>query len=1077
MHFGVLRAYSCVGFYGNWTQWNTKILGRRKCEMQKRLKKGIIAKVVSFVLILTMLMPQVVVADVEWFGLQELEALYVVEEFESEDYAEKRLLDLLTRMEEFDVLTAEEQWLVHENFGMNEDKASHSVVMGLADVEKWRRAREENDVPSGFELEQAYVAGLLSGSRNYSDLGECDRHLIFKRLNIVEESFEIVDELFKMMERDGFGLHASVEMIWIISSGLFDYSDAQVVLQSIPSDFERIMAVTEFERFAQTFDIADRVNERRLVDSVFATTNVFGEELVERRTNDNEQREILESNQIEQTRSRFSFVDVEMEYTIFVELTNEAAFVEALGLFLAGHHPAEIEEVFAIGAALHAEQYLAMQQRDNGTRLEEWTMPAFAAEFAANAIHIASDELELFIEYGLSILNFSVTPFSAAPPERDVPIINPFGHANNTVSINTGAATFRENIASLEGRNGFGISLDLVYNSADAEIRRPTVFREPGGVMSNRALQRHAINGFNFVGWKFDLPYFVDGLLYVPGRGSFQAWAQVPAIRDGAYNIAIVGYGRRAGDTLAGMSLMRVQPSEFRQRNLINNLTATHALRFGDGTTYYFNNGRIIAMVDRFFNTIQFEYDFHGRMTRIIEDSGAAIRFEQNIEGSISVVDGENNRVRIDVSNVYDGSGNGVGSVQIDAIERVGVGAKVVFEYAMHDTSFNFRTPSTLLRPYPGWRDPNSYVGREVQANYVLLLTSVTFPTLSRLRFEYESYVGNIGDRGARQEWRVSERWKEDIFCDEIYEFTTFVYESGATQFEFGTSSPQIGHRYSVVVTQSTGLRTNYTFDHWHLNVEQRTYDSAGVNLLVVYQRVEYNRQKLPIEIVLTEYLGEYANMRRRVTEQHFEYNSYGQVTRVLSQLAGGDVSNRIYWTEYTYGISVENWGIPIRSGGYMQPLTRTFWVDENTKIREVNLLSDPWTGGHVSGDRGSVIARTYVYEYRYVRGVLDSRTRSSRTDFGHDNFGNVTEIREFLDAYGGEYVRTQVEYSRGVMPSVIRTFGVSDAEGGLFGGTGVVEQRFEYDGNCWSFAELCARSRTKFKTRTARHATRACGE
>ncbi|MCL2387651.1 MAG: hypothetical protein FWC89_08925, partial [Defluviitaleaceae bacterium] len=77
---------------------------------------------------------------------------------------------------------------------------------------------------------------------------------------------------------------------------------------------------------------------------------------------------------------------------------------------------------------------------------------------------------------------------------------DPFGlrfSANDSVSLNTGASNFRQNILSLPGRGGLGLNLDLVYTSAAAGLNAAGA---RGDILSHR-------NSFGLgLGWSFDLP-------------------------------------------------------------------------------------------------------------------------------------------------------------------------------------------------------------------------------------------------------------------------------------------------------------------------------------------------------------------------------------------------------------------------------------------------------------------------------------------------------------------------------------------------------------------------------------------
>ena len=140
-------------------------------------------------------------------------------------------------------------------------------------------------------------------------------------------------------------------------------------------------------------------------------------------------------------------------------------------------------------------------------------------------------------------------------------------------------------------------------------------------------------------------------------------------------------------------------------------------------------------------------------------------------------------------------------------------------------------------------------------------------------------------------------------------------------------------------------------------------------------------------------------------------------MTRSVSPLAQGSSNDR-YRTLYTH------------DNRFGMILTRTFMSDFQTTVRTTNVLSAD----------GRNIIRTYTYQ---------NNTRMTRTDFLHDTFGNVTEIREFPHSMGNDFIATRITYDRGTLPSAIRTENVRDANGLLIGNNGIVERRFTYN-NMW---------------------------
>ncbi|MCL2409147.1 MAG: peptidoglycan DD-metalloendopeptidase family protein [Oscillospiraceae bacterium] len=931
--------------------------------------------------------------------------------------------DMLSQMGEFDAFSGN-QYIDISQLDMELNELSELFPEALEELMRERdsRAREMDE----FSM-------LLSEGRGFSDLTENERSLIFIQLDIAYGARNVTSQLFDIMERDGFTLAESIELIMIMSGGLFDYAEAQMIIEAMPSIHERMMEVRRFEWFAQRFDISDEVNSRRLVNRPFMLTNEPGESRTETRLLDVQ--DLLSANR---SSRHYSFIEAAQLDTAHAAFTNASAFNEARRMFLNNHSTAEIEAAFALGAALQAEPQtfmlepctycagsarLVAEQED--VLINEQIGPPypplaqnrstamqypFDMEAVMSVAGIDAAELYQILEYGMEILNYGFAPMSA--PSHDSIVVNPFNlrfNANESVSLNTGAAMFRMNVLNLPGRNGFDLNLDIVYNSSKAVWD----------------LTNHFLNGVGDigVGWRFDLPYILDNTLYVPGRGTFEL----------GWN------GLLSHHTLNDMQLSHY--SGF----VSGPLQSNQRLSFYNGTTYYFNQGRIIGMRDRFGNTIRFEYAAgwvpSWVLTRIVDTNGSEINIQnqwqpltQTSTITITGSDGSNFAMTLSRHLVLGESWcsfneefflSQISTFVLTSVQDQ-VGAVTSFGY----TSKEYTNPSS---PPPH----NQYV----RLLSIVLLNRVTYPSGAQMRFEYSLHTFGFLSRrhcscyglcfGAwrcsrnchcssghclwycscsgyyftitRQVYKVSAR--SLIYNQREYLRTTFSYHGSAFDL---TIHWWMNSLYSTTVTQNNGLRTVYTFNNLHLNISQRTYNAG--NILLSEQSITYNNDKLPTRIELTEHRGNFS----RNTRRDFTYNQRGQVIQSVSPLANGSTDVR-YRIDYTF------------DARFGLPLTRISRPDAHTTIRKQNVLS--WDGRN--------IIRTYVYE---------NNVRQSRTDFLHDAFGNVTEIREFPDSRGADFIATQITYNSGTMPQTIRTTNVRNPDGTLVGGTGIVERRFTYD-------------------------------
>ena len=166
--------------------------------------------------------------------------------------------------------------------------------------------------------------------------------------------------------------------------------------------------------------------------------------------------------------------------------TSLEAFELAKDLFLQGYGVENIIQAFNVSAALGLNPADIISGR---TRTEE---TCGDSEFIAGADLL--DTARIIESAGLTEADLEALPEIAvrgaaimAPTSGAAPLVPPvFSQApgvyapfqlnlnsNESVSLNTGAVTYRVPIAFIPGRNGLNINLQLRYNSSDAALFRP----------------------------------------------------------------------------------------------------------------------------------------------------------------------------------------------------------------------------------------------------------------------------------------------------------------------------------------------------------------------------------------------------------------------------------------------------------------------------------------------------------------------------------------------------------------------------------------------------------------------------
>ncbi|MCL2378888.1 MAG: hypothetical protein FWC77_07165, partial [Defluviitaleaceae bacterium] len=143
-------------------------------------------------------------------------------------------------------------------------------ISGIADQSQIDRLQDEQanywmQCPSIQKAFRFYE--IRNGSATFSSLSLDDRNLVLRQLSIAEGAFGVANELFLIMEQDGFSLEKSVDMLVIMSVGLFSYTQAKNLIANIPCRLERNTEIMRFEQFALNFDLPHYVAARRLIDS------------------------------------------------------------------------------------------------------------------------------------------------------------------------------------------------------------------------------------------------------------------------------------------------------------------------------------------------------------------------------------------------------------------------------------------------------------------------------------------------------------------------------------------------------------------------------------------------------------------------------------------------------------------------------------------------------------------------------------------------------------------------------------------------------------------------------------------
>ena len=245
-------------------------------------------QIVAFIIILTMLTSSVVVAadSIHNYSHEQENAFFDLDSMEIPGLYDRDYTDLQTSQYHhdfdalhgfdthgFDAYWPGDRYIELPNIAdLPTNELTELSPEALAEI--WRE-QEANRPPTPHEQMTMELTQILTSAVNYSRLTEIDRAFIFNYLDIADVAPGVAGELFTMLERDGFTLAQSLELMRILSRGLFSYEEALSIFTQIPCDIKRMFEVIRFEDFAQRFDIATDINARRLVYTPFRPINDF----------------------------------------------------------------------------------------------------------------------------------------------------------------------------------------------------------------------------------------------------------------------------------------------------------------------------------------------------------------------------------------------------------------------------------------------------------------------------------------------------------------------------------------------------------------------------------------------------------------------------------------------------------------------------------------------------------------------------------------------------------------------------------------------------------------------------------
>lgn len=425
---------------------------------------------------------------------------------------------------------------------------------------------------------------------------------------------------------------------------------------------------------------------------------------------------------------------------------------------------------------------------------------------------------------------------------------------------------------------------------------------------------------------------------------------------------------------------------------------------------YFADDGRLLAMRDRYGNTIAFEHQVinnHPVISKITDTLGRIVTFQyQTISNgkTLTVTLPDSSTIQYISESLPNKAGEYVLKKIIDQ-----AGRETSFTYDVQGCTANF-----------------SFFNKNTRSkqNSNACLTQVTHPTGAVTKYTYEKAVSNLGSQGSAEFYRIKTR--EDIADGISNNKLTYTYTdnfSGYPTYSDASALPT-SFQFSMTAAQPNNVSTTYTFNNKHLTVKSELKNGAQPVKVIEYQ---HNADKLPTVIKTTNYnIGTTQNASS--TEQ-YTYDAWGNVlsyTNALNQQTTFTYDNVFHFK--TSETMTMNANITQKTEWTIQPATGN--VTQKKQHHKVNGVDKSIVTNYNYDMYGNVVTETinkhdggsvtlnYEYSSTYSNGYL---TRMYQTVRQVDNTSHVLQYRynyniktgdvtSYLDGEGRTY---QYQYDK----------------------------------------------------------------
>lgn len=559
-----------------------------------------------------------------------------------------------------------------------------------------------------------------------------------------------------------------------------------------------------------------------------------------------------------------------------------------------------------------------------------------------------------------------VLPHAMYKTQGMVPPIYGEKSGKENISTVTGSLTISETDLTLKGKNGLDLNLTRIYDLSQSALGEPYARStlDTSINLTGTYNQKYFDIG---AGWSFNFPFIEvkDGWLYLH-YGNEGVWPLSPTANSQGF-LPLEGYN---------LNDIKVK---YDLTYSVNGVRSVFLLEDKFGKKVYFDeDGKVISIKDRFGNEIKFHYvarNGNRYISKIIDSLQREVNFNYIDNNTthqlvVTVQDGGTTR------SIYYNKTRAVDLGVITSPSVCVLGS--VVDVAGKTTTYTYDLMQNA--PVSFFRTSNHEA-----FNIYACLKEITYPTLGKTCYDYESYMKNCGPTGSMRSYRVVARYEklknatirnyksysyDNYFTEGSITISNLAYE-GYPSFCTYNKDHTIPTTFTIKTTITDSLGNTEVFKHdkdmlcTSVIREGTTFKYETTN--------KYDSNKLLTKIINKIYNKQTGQYISKMEDFTYDSNLYRDLVSYYGPNASrepfydlpNDDKDRIL---YTYNQT------------YHYVTSKDYYI--NTNDRHIIEQYTP------SSDQ-----KTIQYER-----VLENYTLQKKTKFEYDSYGNIIRETCYLD-------------------------------------------------------------------------------